>query len=159
TAGQERFKCIAAAYYRGAHVIIGVFDMNDIDTLKSAERWINEALQTTTADNPLIFLVGSKRDLITDNTSHAKIEQTARIVAKRVNAEFWSLSSLTGSNVEEFFKRIACVTYQTLIRQQLNSPNTSTDRVKTKTQLAVSLVPTNDYISKQTSKDNCCSTV
>ncbi|CAF4344649.1 unnamed protein product, partial [Rotaria socialis] len=89
----------------------------------------------------------------------AKIEQTARIVAKRVNAEFWSLSSLTGSNVEEFFKRIACVTYQTLIRQQLNSPNTSTDRVKTKTQLAVSLVPTNDYISKQTSKDNCCSTV
>ncbi|CAF5051549.1 unnamed protein product, partial [Rotaria socialis] len=69
--------------------------MNDIDTLKSAERWINEALQTTTADNPLIFLVGSKRDLITDNTSNAKIEQTARIVAKRVNAEFWSLSSLT----------------------------------------------------------------
>ncbi|CAF1598279.1 unnamed protein product [Rotaria magnacalcarata] len=159
TAGQERFKCIAAAYYRGAHVIIGVFDMNDIDTLKSAERWINEALQTTTQDNPLIFLVGSKRDLITDNKSHAKIEQTARIVAKRVNAEFWSLSSLTGSNVEELFKRIACVTYQTLIRQQLNSPNTSIDRVKTKTQLAVNLVPTNGYISKQTSKDNCCSTV
>lgn len=82
TAGQERFKCIAgkssfpetidnhhlylsiAAYYRGAHAIIAVFDMNDLDTLKSAERWVNEALQTTANDNPLIYLVGSKRDLI-----------------------------------------------------------------------------------------------
>jgi len=38
--------------------------MNDLDTLKSAERWINEALQTTANDNPLIYLVGAKRDLI-----------------------------------------------------------------------------------------------
>ncbi len=53
-----------AAYYRGAHVIVGVFDMNNLDTLKSAERWINEALQITATDNPTIFLVGSKQDLI-----------------------------------------------------------------------------------------------
>jgi hypothetical protein len=53
-----------AAYYRGAHVIVGVFDMNNLDTLKSAERWINEALEITAIDNPLIFLVGSKQDLI-----------------------------------------------------------------------------------------------
>ena len=55
---------ILAAYYRGAHVIIGVFDMNNLDTLKSAERWINEALEITAADNPIVFLVGSKQDLI-----------------------------------------------------------------------------------------------
>ena len=53
-----------AAYYRGAHAIIAVFDINDLDTLKSAERWVNEALQTTANDNPLIYLVGSKRDLL-----------------------------------------------------------------------------------------------
>ncbi len=83
TAGQERFKCIAgrhleleyrhvfflllfiiAAYYRGAHVIIGVFDMDNLETLTSAERWIKEALEITAADNPLVFLVGSKQDLI-----------------------------------------------------------------------------------------------
>ncbi len=38
--------------------------MNNLDTLKSAERWINEALEITAIDNPLIFLVGSKQDLI-----------------------------------------------------------------------------------------------
>lgn len=55
---------ILAAYYRGAHVIIGVFDMNNLETLTSAERWINEALEITAADNPIVFLVGSKQDLI-----------------------------------------------------------------------------------------------
>lgn len=79
TAGQERFKCIAgnvlglnrmrsililAAYYRGAHVIIGVFDLSNLETLTSAERWIKEALEITAADNPIVFLVGSKQDLI-----------------------------------------------------------------------------------------------
>lgn len=53
-----------AAYYRGAHVIMGVFDMTDLDTLKSAERWIKEAFDITVTDNPLVFLIGSKRDLI-----------------------------------------------------------------------------------------------
>ncbi|CAF1237021.1 unnamed protein product [Adineta steineri] len=157
TAGQERFKCIAAAYYRGAHVIIAVFDMNDLDTLKSAERWINEALKTIATDNPLIYLVGSKRDLITDDKVYAKIDQTARITAKRVNAEFWSVSSLTGHQVQEFFKRIACVSYQMLVKQQLNSSNTSTEKLTAKTQLAVSL-NSNNYNTKQQSKENCCST-
>ncbi|CAF1220749.1 unnamed protein product [Rotaria sordida] len=159
TAGQERFKCIAAAYYRGAHVIIAVFDMNDLDTLKSAERWINEALQITITDNPLIYLVGSKRDLITDKKTFTKTEQLARIVAKRVNAEFWSISSLTGYQVEEFFKRVACVSYQMLVKQQLTSPNTSIEKITTKTQLAANLNLTNDSISKQKSNDNCCNTV
>ncbi|MEQ2204233.1 hypothetical protein XENOCAPTIV_010146 [Xenoophorus captivus] len=33
TAGQEKFKCIASAYYRGAQVIITVFDIADIQSL------------------------------------------------------------------------------------------------------------------------------
>ncbi|KAM9097325.1 ras-related protein Rab-36 isoform 3-T4 [Sarcophilus harrisii] len=33
TAGQEKFKCIASAYYRGAQVIITAFDLADIKTL------------------------------------------------------------------------------------------------------------------------------
>ncbi|XP_008431835.1 ras-related protein Rab-36-like [Poecilia reticulata] len=36
TAGQEKFKCIAFAYYRGAQVIITVFDMADIQSLNHA---------------------------------------------------------------------------------------------------------------------------
>ena len=131
TAGQERFKCIAgksssstdrleshrsfvlsAAYYRGAHVIVGVFDMTELTTLNSAERWINEALQTTAVDHPLIFLVGTKRDLIvnsfsfcsssdtnvfqSDDKTFVRIETLAQTLAKQWNAEYWPVSSLTG---------------------------------------------------------------
>ena len=55
---------ILAAYYRGAHVIMGVFDLSNLETLVSAERWIKEALEITAADNPIVFLIGSKQDLI-----------------------------------------------------------------------------------------------
>ncbi|KAJ8776776.1 hypothetical protein J1605_015365 [Eschrichtius robustus] len=34
TAGQEKFKCIASAYYRGAQVIITAFDLTDMQTLE-----------------------------------------------------------------------------------------------------------------------------
>ena len=64
-----------AAYYRGAHVIIGVFDMNELTSLVSAEKWINEALQTTSVDNPLIFLVGTKRDLIVNFLVFSLVER------------------------------------------------------------------------------------
>ncbi|XP_014679404.1 PREDICTED: ras-related protein Rab-34-like, partial [Priapulus caudatus] len=43
TAGQERFKCIAASYYRGAHVLIVVFDVSDIETLAHTQQWLDEA--------------------------------------------------------------------------------------------------------------------
>ncbi|XP_007578431.2 ras-related protein Rab-36-like [Poecilia formosa] len=36
TAGQEKFKCIASTYYRGAQVIVTVFDMADIQSLNHA---------------------------------------------------------------------------------------------------------------------------
>ena len=49
--------------------------MNDLHTLKSAERWIHEALQTTAIDDPLIFLVGTKRDLIVSKSNDSFIIQ------------------------------------------------------------------------------------
>lgn len=48
-----------------------------------------------------------------------------------------------GSQVEELFKRIACVSYQMLVKEKFSSSNTSTEKVTTKTQLAVSLNRTN----------------
>ncbi|OWK15201.1 hypothetical protein Celaphus_00000074, partial [Cervus elaphus hippelaphus] len=40
TAGQEKFKCIASAYYRGAQVIITAFDLTDAEA--EAVRLANE---------------------------------------------------------------------------------------------------------------------
>ncbi|KAK7877175.1 hypothetical protein WMY93_032120 [Mugilogobius chulae] len=47
TAGQEKFKCIASAYYRGAQVIVTVFDMADIKSLDNTRQWLEEAMRET----------------------------------------------------------------------------------------------------------------
>ncbi|CAH8536813.1 unnamed protein product [Schistosoma bovis] len=43
TAGQERFRTITSTYYRGAHGIIIVYDVNDVKTFCNVEKWVKEA--------------------------------------------------------------------------------------------------------------------
>ncbi|XP_017669585.1 PREDICTED: ras-related protein Rab-36 isoform X2 [Lepidothrix coronata] len=64
TAGQEKFKCIASAYYRGAEVIITVFDLADIQTLDHTKQWLEDALRENEPDSSFVFLVGTKKDLV-----------------------------------------------------------------------------------------------
>ncbi|KAL9981982.1 hypothetical protein ACROYT_G010758 [Oculina patagonica] len=118
TAGQERFKCMAASYYRGAHVIILVFDLTNIKSLHNTKQWLEEALEQNTTTCPEIFLVGSKKDLC-KNSDFSQMEMNALKVAVDINAEYWSVSSKTGENVMEFFRRIAAVTFEQAILREL----------------------------------------
>ncbi|XP_050457470.1 ras-related protein Rab-36 isoform X2 [Cataglyphis hispanica] len=63
TAGQERFKCIAASYYRGANVIMIVFDVSNLMSLRHCQQWLNEASRSNVGPYH-IFLVGTKKDLL-----------------------------------------------------------------------------------------------
>lgn len=67
TAGQERFKSIAQSYYRCAHVIIIVFDLTNLYSLSHSKNWLQEALSANDTTTPLLFLVGSKKDLLVSN--------------------------------------------------------------------------------------------
>ncbi|XP_030847784.1 ras-related protein Rab-34 [Strongylocentrotus purpuratus] len=119
TAGQERFKCIAAAYYRGAHVVVIVFDMRESYTLDHAKRWYQESLLENSHD-PHIFLVGTKRDLCESHEEVQKVEEAAMEVAREIKAEYWSVSSLSGQNVEEFFNRLAGITFNASVLKALD---------------------------------------
>uniref|UniRef100_A0A8C3Q7A6 Ras-related protein Rab-36 n=1 Tax=Geospiza parvula TaxID=87175 RepID=A0A8C3Q7A6_GEOPR len=72
TAGQEKFKCIASAYYRGAEAIITVFDLADIQTLDHTKQWLEDALRENEPDSSFIFLVGTKKDLVVSKLSADK---------------------------------------------------------------------------------------
>uniref|UniRef100_A0A8C0BI09 Ras-related protein Rab-36 n=1 Tax=Buteo japonicus TaxID=224669 RepID=A0A8C0BI09_9AVES len=116
TAGQEKFKCIASAYYRGAEVIITVFDLADIQTLDHTKQWLEDALRENEPDSSFIFLVGTKKDL-----SDAVCERTeldAIRFANEMQAEYWSVSAKTGENVKEFFSRVAALAFeQSMIKE------------------------------------------
>jgi small GTP-binding protein len=65
TAGQEKFKTITAAYYKGAQGIILVFDLCDKKSFNDIKNWISEADQHSTP-NSVKVLVGNKCDLTAD---------------------------------------------------------------------------------------------
>ena len=62
TAGQEKFKTITSAYYRGAHGIIIVYDVTDKNSFNHIKDWL-EDINKYTDDNPIKLIVGNKSDL------------------------------------------------------------------------------------------------
>ncbi|KAG7172833.1 Ras-related protein Rab-34-like 2 [Homarus americanus] len=118
TAGQERFKCIAASYYRGAHAVMVVFDVTNIVTLAHTAQWLEEARQANLNSNPLVFLVGTKRDLMSEG-AYNQIEAQAKRVAQGLGAEYWAVSSKTGDNVEALFLRVAALTFNRAVLQEV----------------------------------------
>ncbi|XP_063983335.1 ras-related protein Rab-36 [Diachasmimorpha longicaudata] len=119
TAGQERFKCIAASYYRGANVIMIVFDLGSLFTLSHAKQWLEEALKSNTGPCH-IFLVGTKRDLLS-NQVYEIIERRAEAVAEAMAAEYWAVSAKTGDGIPELFSRIAGLSFEATVLREIKS--------------------------------------
>ncbi|XP_038619047.1 ras-related protein Rab-36 isoform X3 [Tachyglossus aculeatus] len=135
TAGQEKFKCIASSYYRGAQVIITAFDLADIQTLEHTKfplrlvtlitlphlcsrQWLEDALRENEPDSSLKFLVGTKKDLLSGAVCE-RSETDAIQVANEMQAEYWSVSAKTGENVKNFFSRVAAVTFEQSVLREL----------------------------------------
>lgn len=118
TAGQERFKCIAASYYRGANIVIVAFDVTDEGSLLNVPKWMEEASEN--ADEPLKFLVGNKRDLMSD-AAYAEVEARAMAVANNLGAEYWPTSAKSGMNVQQFFFRLVALVFDTNLRKELEA--------------------------------------
>uniref|UniRef100_G3PP64 RAB36, member RAS oncogene family n=1 Tax=Gasterosteus aculeatus aculeatus TaxID=481459 RepID=G3PP64_GASAC len=120
TAGQEKFKCIASAYYRGAQVIITAFDMADIKSLDHTRRWLEEAMRENEPDSCFIFLVGTKNDLLPLD-ERQRTEKDAIRIAAEMQAEFWAVSAKTGENVQSFFFRVAALAFEKCVLKDMES--------------------------------------
>ena len=62
TAGQERYRAITSAYYRGAVGALLVYDISKHQTYTNVTRWLKE-LRDHADSNIVIMLVGNKSDL------------------------------------------------------------------------------------------------
>ena len=62
TAGQERYRCLAPMYYRGAHLILYCFSLDDKTTLNEVKYWINK-VNRSEDNNKHSIMIGIKKDL------------------------------------------------------------------------------------------------
>jgi Ras-related protein Rab-1A len=101
TAGQDRFRTLAVQYLRGAHAAIVVFSLEDIDSFKNLDYWI-ELIQKH-GNNGKFFLIGSKCDLPANVTD----EMIKSLCEKHTELTYIRTSAKTGENINELFETLA----------------------------------------------------
>jgi Ras-related protein Rab-18 len=65
TAGQERFRTLTSSYYRGAHGVVLVYDVQRMDTFENLQQWLTEVqlYSPNQGEHVVKLLVGNKIDL------------------------------------------------------------------------------------------------
>ncbi|XP_027701489.1 ras-related protein Rab-36 isoform X2 [Vombatus ursinus] len=124
TAGQEKFKCIASAYYRGAQVIITAFDLADIQTLGHTRQWLADAQRENESGSSFVFLVGTKKDLLVLPVSGQRWTLSIWPMRCRLSTGQFQLKQAaacppTGENVKAFFTRVAALAFEQSVLQEL----------------------------------------
>ena len=122
TAGQERFRTTTTFYYRGAHAIIVIYDVNDEETFDSIEWWLTEA-QRYCNDDALIIVVGCKTDLKNETERFFGKDKVKEVLE---NAHFmdtvlgvYEASAKTGEGVQQAFRDLT----EELVNRRLKERN------------------------------------
>jgi Ras-related protein Rab-1A len=103
TAGQERFRTITSSYYRGAHGIIIVYDITDVESFNNVRQWLFE-IDRFANEHVNKLLVGNKADLV---SKRVVATETAQDFAASLDIPFLETSAKNSTNVEEAFLTMA----------------------------------------------------
>ena len=100
TAGQERYRAMTNAYYRGAAGALIVFDISNLHSFNSTERWLQEIREHGNPGVPIV-LVGNKLDL---KSLREVPFETAENFASENKLSYIETSALQNSNVDAAFQ-------------------------------------------------------
>jgi small GTP-binding protein len=92
TAGQEQFRSVSKAYFRGAVDALLVFNITQRSSFEELGRWMND-LNSLCAPNTYVILAGSKSDLVNDGIV---AETDIREIERRYNIEYIETSAKSG---------------------------------------------------------------
>ncbi|CAL9099025.1 unnamed protein product [Musa textilis] len=96
TAGQEWFKTITSSYYRGAHGIIIVYDITEMESFDNIRQWLSE-IDRYASDSVCKLLVGNKCDLVENRVVEM---EKAKAFADSFGIPFIETSAKDSINVE-----------------------------------------------------------
>jgi Ras-related protein Rab-1A len=90
---------ITSSYYRGAHGIIVVYDVTDINSFRNVQQWIQE-IDRHAGETCCKLLIGNKADLTTQRVVSF---QQGKDFADSMGLEFLECSAKNAQNVEQSF--------------------------------------------------------
>ena len=108
TAGQERYRSITNAYYKGAKGSLLVYDITNPKTFESIDRWLSD-LKVNGDENISVVLLGNKSDLESDRKVTT---QQGKEKAEFYKLAFMETSALNGNNIEKAFSELITDVYK-----------------------------------------------
>ena len=140
TAGQERFKAITRAYYKGSDAAVLLYDITDKKTFNHVKEWI-ESIQNSLGNindnNYIIFLMGTKIDLVESQKKPRQVEEEeAKNKCKEFKIEWGgecSNKTFSEEKFKEIFKEYVQAIYKKIgFRKVVQQQVVSLDTVKKK---------------------------
>jgi len=143
TAGQERYKSITSAYYKGAKGAFIVYDITNKSTFESVDKWIKD-LNSYGDKNLTMLLIGNKSDL-EDKRIINKEEGEEK--AKSFELGFIETSAYNGDNIDQAFD----IMLKEVLKRYIVENDVNNDEFEGGTGNNIELVKKNE-----TKKKKCC---
>ncbi|KAI5618386.1 RAB3D, member RAS oncogene family, a, partial [Silurus asotus] len=102
TVGQERYRTITTAYYRGAMGFLLMYDITNQESFYAVQDWATQ-IKTYSWDNAQVILVGNKCDLEDDRLVATEDGQR---LANELGFQFFEASAKDNINVKQVFERL-----------------------------------------------------
>ncbi|KAK4521399.1 uncharacterized protein ATC70_012014 [Mucor velutinosus] len=118
TSGQERYRAITGAYYRGAVGALVVYDITRRNSFQNVSHWLKE-LRDHADSNIVIMLVGNKVDL--SETSRAVTTEEGGALAEKDGFLFMETSALDATNVDNAFEKVFATIFENLPKPSQNT--------------------------------------
>ena len=99
TAGQEKYKAITGAYYKGSKGALVVYDINQKKSFENIEKWVND-LKVAGDPKITIILIGNKSDL---EDKRQVLKDQGEEKARSFGCAFLETSAYSGDNIEKAF--------------------------------------------------------
>jgi len=106
TAGQERYRALAPMYYRGAQVVLLVYDVCERESFGAVKSWMQD-VRTANPGKCVLVLLGNKCDI--EQRGERGVSRAEGEVFAEENAieVFQEVSAKTGANVREVLLHVA----------------------------------------------------
>ena len=129
TCGQETYYSSLKNFYRSALCVIVVFSLDDLESFKSIDKWIEDIQSNHNSDEYILVLIGNKSDL--DEQRVISKEIIGQYCANNNILNYFEVSSKTGENIHEMFKNIVKQLFIKFAMPIVDDNNEKHDEMKT----------------------------